>query len=217
MQKQLNLYEKGIDVSHWQGTIDWKKVADDGIQHVFIKMSEGETYTDPKFYDNWYGAKSVGLNVNAYHYFRAINNTSENQFANINRNLNLVKFDPSIHLLAIDVEKRGNEKASKDEMADHLQKLLELIKRDIPFDGNIILYCSPAYWDSAINWEKYDFSIYPLWIANWNVEKPRIPQTWQRSGLTWSWWQYSSKGKLNGINGPVDLDWILPFDKSIEK
>ncbi len=210
MEKQQNLYEKGIDVSHWQGIIDWQKVADDGIQHVFIKMSEGETYTDIKFYDNWHAAKSAGLKVNVYHYFKALE-TSKNQLVNINRNLSLVEFDPSTNLLAIDVEQRGNEKASKDEMTDQLQELLDSIKRDIPLDGYPILYCSPAYWDSAINWEKYDFGIHPLWIANWNVEKPQIPQTWQKSELTWSWWQYSSKGKVNGINGPVDLDWIRPI------
>lgn len=111
-------------------------------------------------------------------------------------------------MLAIDVERRGNEKASKDEMADYLQDLLVLIKQYIFCNINPIIYCSPAYWDSALNWEKYDFSINPLWIAHWNVDKPHIPQTWKKSGLTWLWWQYSSKGKVNGISGFVDLDWV---------
>lgn len=208
MIEQQNLYERGMDVSKWQGTIDWEKVAADGIQHVFIKMSEGGTYTDIKFLDNWHAAKNVGLKVNVYHYFRALNSTPKEQFANIKRNLSLVGFDPFINLLAIDVEKRSNEKASKDEIADHLQDLLVLIKQDILCHVNPIIYCSPVYWDSALNWEKYDFSINPLWVANWNVDKPRIPQTWQKSGRTWSWWQYSSKGTVNGISGFVDLDWV---------
>lgn len=206
--QQQNIFcEKGIDISHWQGEIDWEKVAAEGIKHVFLKMSEGGTYTDPNFVTNWNAAKNAGLKVNAYHYFRALNSTPEEQFANIKRNLLSVGFDPAMNGLAIDVEAGGNESASKDIMADHLHMLLNLLNCDL-LDVKPIIYCSPTYWDSDINWEKYDFSVYPLWVANWNVDEPHLPKSWEQSGKSWSCWQYSSKGKVDGIRGDVDLDWI---------
>jgi lysozyme len=170
-------------------------------------MSEGGTYTDPKFVTNWNAAKTAGLKVNAYHYFRALS-TLEEQVANIKKNLLSVGFDLTMNCLAIDVESRGNESASRDIMADHLQNLLTQLKCDFLYDFNPMIYCSPAYWDNSINWKKYDFSGYPLWIANWNVDEPRLPKSWELSEKSWSCWQYSSKGRINGIKGDVDLDWV---------
>ncbi len=48
----------------------------------------------------------------------------------------------------------------------------------------------------------------PLWVVNWNAGKPRLLQTWEKSGSTWPFWQHSSKGKVDGIHGDVDLDWV---------
>lgn len=212
-QPQNNEYEKGIDVSKWQGEIDWGKVAADGIKHVFIKMSEGGTHTDPQFVNNWNAAKNAGLEVNVYHYFLALSSTPEEQVANIKKNLLSVGFDPTMNLLAIDVEQEGNEPANQNQMADNLQNLLTQLKADVLSSVNPMIYCSPAYWDDSINWEKYDFSLYPLWIASYVQEKPRLPQTWDKPGITWFWWQYTSQGEVNGISGNVDLDWVLPNPK----
>lgn len=199
-------YEKAIDVSHYQGTIDWKQVAACGIKQVFIKMTEGGSYIDNNFLKNWRDANEAGLKVNAYHYFRALSSTPEEQCINIKKNLP-ADFDPQHHLLAIDVEQAGNEKATKDQMADHLQTLIVLIKKNILCEANPLIYCSSGYWDRAVNWEKYDFSVNPLWVVHWNADKPRLPQTWEKSGSTWLFWQHSSKGIVDGIQGDVDLDW----------
>ncbi|WP_063653639.1 glycoside hydrolase family 25 protein [Candidatus Arsenophonus triatominarum] len=203
-------YEKGIDVSKWQGTIDWKKVADSGVKHVFIKMSEGGTYTDPKFKENFKNAKNAGIQANCYHYFRAVSSTPQQQFENIKKNLSSAGFDPSKNSLAIDVESKNNQGATPEVMADNLHVLLNLISKDEVLScQDTFIYCSPAYWDSGVKWDKYDFSIYPLWIANWNVETPRIPLSWKNAGKSWTWWQYSSKGTVEGITeNVVDLDWV---------
>lgn len=205
-----NQYEKGIDVSKWQGTIDWKKVADSGVKHVFIKMSEGGTYADPKFVKNFNNAKSVGINVNCYHYFRALSNTPQQQLENIKNCSSGVGFDGSKNKLAIDVETKGNEGATLDQMADNLNYLLGLLTKDSFLSNQMpMIYCSPAIWDDSVRWTKYDFSIYPLWIANWDVETPRLPLTWKNAGKSWTWWQYSSKGTIDGITeNVVDLDWV---------
>ena len=57
-------------------------------------------------------------------------------------------------------------------------------------------------------WRKYDFSECPLWIAHWEVAQPIVPETWSAKGKSWEWWQHSSKGQVDGIQGPVDLDWV---------
>lgn len=88
-------YEKGIDVSKWQGTIDWEKVADSGVKYVFIKMSEGGTYANHKFVEIFNNAKSVGINVNCYHYFRALSSTPQQQLENIKNCSSGVGFDGS--------------------------------------------------------------------------------------------------------------------------
>lgn len=204
------LYDKGIDVSKWQGAIDWGKVADSGVKHAFIKMTEGGKYIDPKFIANWKGAKDAKINVNAYHYFMALSSTPQQQFDNIKKNLLAVELDPSKSFLALDVEKRGNESVTPETIADNLYSLLELINKDsILSCQTTFIYCSPAYWDDSVKWDKYDFSIYPLWIANWNVEAPRLPLTWGNANKNWSWWQYSYKGQISGITeNVVDLDWV---------
>ncbi|MBE3554395.1 MAG: glycoside hydrolase family 25 protein [Thermicanus sp.] len=59
---------QGIDVSHWQGNIDWQKVKGDGISFAFIKATEGKGYTDPRFYENVRGAQNAGIKIGFYHY-----------------------------------------------------------------------------------------------------------------------------------------------------
>src|SRR5689334_1580650 len=61
---------QGIDVSHYQGVIDWNQVAEAGTAFVFIKATEGTSYVDPQFQDNWSGAKAAGLLRGAYHFFQ---------------------------------------------------------------------------------------------------------------------------------------------------
>jgi len=62
-------YVPGIDVSYWEGGIDWKKVRGAGVRFMFTKATEGEGYVDPTFDDNWLSAKSVGILRGAYHFF----------------------------------------------------------------------------------------------------------------------------------------------------
>src|SRR6188508_74828 len=61
---------KGIDVSKWQGTINWPAVKQGGVQFAFIRLSDGANYKDPKFATNWAGAKSAGIIRGVYQFFR---------------------------------------------------------------------------------------------------------------------------------------------------
>lgn len=203
-------YARGIDVSRWQGDIDWARVAGAGITHAMVKMTEGGTYTDPKFVENFQDLKANGLKGGVYHYFRALSSTPYEQLANIQARLAEVGFKVGEDILAIDVETRGNEGVSPDQMADALFQLVTLIRVSLLNGAFPYIYASPSIWSNSVAWRKYDFSACPLWIANWNVTQPTVPETWSSQGKSWQWWQHSSKGQVDGIQGPVDLDWVKP-------
>ena len=203
-------YARGIDVSRWQGDIDWARVAGAGITHAMAKMTEGGTYTDPKFVVNLRGMQANGLKRGVYHYFRALSSTPCEQLANIQARLAEVGFKVGEDILAIDVESKGNEKASPDQVADALFQLVTLIRISLLDGAYPYIYASPNYWSNSVAWRKYDFCECPLWIANWNVVQPVVPETWSSQGKSWQWWQHSSKGRVDGIEGEVDLDWVKP-------
>lgn len=71
MQTRSSGNTQGIDVSRYQGNIDWAKVKASGMTFVFIKATEGQTYTDPNYQKNVIGALAAGLMVGTYHFFRA--------------------------------------------------------------------------------------------------------------------------------------------------
>lgn len=201
------MFKKGIDVSRWQGNIDFQQVVESGIEYVFIKGTEGGDFTDPKFVVNHQTARQAGLHTSIYHYYRALSSTPEQQANNIIQALTQVGFIADKEFLAIDVERSRNEAATPDQMADHLYQLLTLIEQATILQGHLpMIYCSPGVWNSAVAWQKYDFSRYPLWVAHWGAAQPTLPANWQNAGKNWTVWQYSNKGKVAGIEGDVDLD-----------
>ncbi|MBP1123999.1 MULTISPECIES: glycoside hydrolase family 25 protein [Pseudomonas] len=198
----------GIDVSRWQGNIDWARVAGAGITHAIAKMTEGGDYTDPTFVENFQGMKANGLKAGVYHYFRALSSTPCEQLANIKARLAEVDFKLGQDILAIDVETHRNESATADQMADALFQLVTLVRVSLLEGAYPHIYASPNIWNNRVAWHTYDFSECPLWIANWNVTEPTVPQTWNKQGKSWRWWQHSSKGQVDGIQGAVDLNWV---------
>lgn len=201
-------YAKGIDVSNHKGDIDWAKVSNAGIEFANMKMTEGGTFKDKRFVQNWKGAQMVGVRQGAYHYLRVLSATVDEQIANIKSSLDLVNFDPSYHNFALDCELIGNEKATPAQVSDVLHEILQVIDRDIVPQHRTLLYFSPNYWKNYMDHSVHDFGDYRLWIANWDVEEPFVPEDWQKRGKSWSWWQHSSKGQLAGVDGDVDLNWV---------
>jgi lysozyme len=207
-QQTPTTHARGIDVSRWQGEIDWRRVASAGVTHAIVKMTEGGTYTDPRFATNFAGMLAQGLTAGVYHYFRALSSTPGEQLANIRQRLCEANFEVGKHILAIDVETSRNETASADQMADALYELVTLLSTQVLDGAHPYIYTSPSIWAYRVAWRKYDFSPCPLWIAHWDAKQPTVPETWSSHGKSWHWWQHSSKGQVDGIQGAVDLDWI---------
>ncbi|WP_033009493.1 glycoside hydrolase family 25 protein, partial [Xanthomonas vasicola] len=129
------MYNKGIDISHKNGEIDFDKVAGADIDYVFMKATEGGTFQDPSYGGYREDAMSAGMVVGTYHYFRGSSSTPEEQRDNIVAVLNENGFDASREYFAVDVELAGNEDVTPELMADNLYTLLQLLEDESILGG----------------------------------------------------------------------------------
>ncbi len=184
---------RGIDVSMHQGVIDWPKVKAAGIDFAYIKATEGRTYVDPFFDANWQAAKAAGIARGAYLYLR-FDRPAADQANNF---VTSVRLEPGDLLPAIDVEdeRGGVNPVVLDQVHDHIVSELR-----VP----AMIYTMPAFWQRHAAGPDWDFSETPLWLAHWGVKAPKVPKPW----TTWTIWQHSAEGKVPGIVGPVDLNWL---------
>jgi lysozyme len=186
---------KGLDVSYYDGTIDWTKVK---VGHGFAiaRVSDGTGFKDPKFAANWMGMKSVGLVRGVYQFFRA----SQDPIAQADLLLTTVAqlgSDPTDMPPVADVEVLDGQSAST--LRANLQKWLDHVEAKI--GRKPIIYTGPSFGTSNLG---NSFNAYPLWVANWGVTCPSMPSNW----AGWKFWQTSATGTVSGISGMnnVDLD-----------
>lgn len=181
----------GIDVSEDQGTVDWPSVAAAGVCFAFIKATDGQDYVDPKFKQNWAGAKAAGLLRGAYHFFRA-EDSPEVQAQWFWQTVGAASELPMV----VDVEESMNQ--TVEVVAANLQTFLATLQQ---WTGNQkpMIYTMPDFWNSL---GTDAFGGFPLWVAEYGVNQPRVPNGWTQ----WSFWQNSESGTVAGIQGSVDLD-----------
>jgi len=203
----------GIDVSYWNAGIDWPKVRATGQRFVFAKATEGDTYSDPSFAANWSGAKSAGLLRGAYHFFRC--NVDAKKQAT--RFINYVKSVNDDGELPPVLDLESNDGQKKDKVIERAKAWLDLVeaafgKKPIIYSGQYFLqdYLSEAGGGPPA-WAKD----YPLWLAQYpnnyvEGSQPSLPRGW----FKWTFWQYSEKGRVNGINANVDMNL---FNGTLEK
>ena len=194
---------RGIDVSHFQGDVDWKKVASSGVSFAFAKATQGARYTDPKFAHNWEAMRSAGLQRGAYHFLDpSVDGTKQAQHF-----LSVVKPKSGDIRPVVDVEKIGN--GGSKELYTTLTAFLAEIRRATGHDA--IIYVSPAFWQEHIKPHMTGPWKNPLWIAEYGVKTPK-----EVDGLPpWSIWQHTERGKIIGIEGHVDLDTARKFEQLI--
>ena len=188
----------GIDVSHWQGTIDWQKVATTGVKFAFIKATEGSKYHDVKYIANFEGARSAGILTGAYHFLSHNVNAAEQAlyFLQVVRQAQEIAGCKHPLPLVLDCEEPGRSSVLRPLILDFLA-VIEKAGFITP-----IIYTSPGYWRGYIG-RHDEFLRYPLWVANYRAPYPQQFYPW----LKWSFWQYSEKGAIPGIAGSsVDLD-----------
>ena len=182
---------QGIDVSSWQGNIDFSSVKNAGIDIVYIKSSEGRSYIDPYFERNYQNAKANGLKVGFYHYVTARTVEQAREQANFFARVISGK-EPDCRL-AMDFESFGN--LSVSQINEISKAFLETLQSAT--NKEVLIY-SNSY--SARTIFSRDLVIYPLWVANYGVSEPGGNDKWD----TWVGWQYTSTGRVSGISGNVD-------------
>ena len=185
---------KGIDISHWNGCIDFEKVKASGIEFVIIKAggSDKGFYTDSKFRENYNKAVAAGLSVGAYYfagkYFRGIE-AGVNDARKFIEILKGLKFDYPVFL---DIEAQENR--YKDLITDAAVSFCEEMEKAGYYVG---IYASDiSGFKDKLQHER--IASYAHWVARYGNE----PKICKEYGI----WQYSSKGSVNGISGSVDMD-----------
>ena len=188
---------RGIDVSHHQGEIDWKRVAGAGIRFAYLKASEGRDLRDPRFRHNWDAAAKAGLARGAYHFFTFCSPGREQA----EHFLRVAKPSEGALTPVADVEFRGNctRWRSLAVVREELASFVAAVER--AWGTPPILYVTPDSYERVL---AGGFAAYPIWIRSLASEPAR-----DAYGGWWIW-QYSETGRVPGVAGPVDLDLLRP-------
>lgn len=185
---------RGIDISHYQSQIDWKKLNEASIRSnlirfIFIKATEGATIVDKSFSSNFDQARDNGYIRGAYHYFKAQVDAAK-QAQNYIDHVNLQRGDLAP---VLDVEEIGG--LDKMQLQRAVRCWLSVI--EAYYGVKPIIYTSFKFKSNYLD-DPY-FDAYPYWIAHY-----------YRSELNyegeWAFWQYNDCGVVDGINGSVDFD-----------
>ena len=187
---------RGIDVSNWSGTIDWKRVADSGVKAVIIQASEGTFYRDPYLQEFYDGAKENDLKIGFYHFFNPGSSPTPVEQARY-----FVDTISGLHAdikLVLDLEQTGG--LDNYELTNQALEFLREVKRLSKVDVAVYTYTNFAQNNlyAGIGLEDY-----PLWIAQIDVRAPQSNPIW---GSKYAGWQYSDTGYTPGVNGNSDLD-----------
>ena len=181
---------KFIDVSDWQGSIDWAKVKADGVVGAIIRYADGTTL-DKRFAENMRNAKANGLHIGSYIFSRA--KTKAEAEAEATRLYTACKqYSPDMPLY-IDLEVASLAKYANTVAQSFLVKMKAL-------GGRGGVYANLNWWNNHLADTAKNYSTNAFWIAQYNSTMDYKPA--DRMGM----WQYTSSGSVNGISGKVDMD-----------
>ena len=186
--------QQGIDVSHYQGYINWERVArEDNVTFAYVKATEGAGYVDDLYLRNLYGAKRVGIPVGVYHFFSP-SASALVQLENFRDNVNPREQDL---IPIVDVEKRG--KGSLAQFQGRLKAFLDGVER--MFGVKPIIYTGVNFYAKYLEGR---FTGYRFMVARYADEFPGLSED-----VPIVLWQYSSTSYVDGIKGHVDRSVFL--------
>lgn len=182
---------EGIDVSHYQGQVDWTRVKAAGMVFAFAKATQGTSEVDPEFARNWTGMRAAGLVRGAYHYL----DPGEDAAAQAAHFLATVEFEPGDLPPVLDVEVADG--VPGEALGEAVRTWLEKVAAASGVQP--ILYSDLSFLGSEL---ATGFGTYPLWIADYSSAPPTPPAAWR----DWTFWQYTDSGGVSGVDGQVDRD-----------
>ena len=195
----------GIDISRWQGGMDFTVARQAGIDFVYIKASEGSGYRDPLCAAFNREARLSHLLAGAYHYFHPAARPAE-QLAVFEAACAGLTWDLPA---ALDCEE--SDGLPPEAVTAALQALVELLHER--GGRRPVIYTSAGWWNKNVlpwsGWRRL-----PLWVAHWNVSQPLLPRDWGQAGTGWTLWQYAGRGSRQGkrhgaASRDIDLDYFF--------
>jgi lysozyme len=207
----------GIDVSRFQGAIDWASVAGSGIRFAFVQASRGsgldctvkpdQCGADPYFAANRLAAKAVGIRVGAYHRAFASGGTDAAARADALAEADLfiaqvASLQQGELIPVLDAESPFTGMTSTT-LRTWIRVWVKRVRKRL--GRKPMIYTNASSWSATGNTTEFAKARYPLWVAEWGVSKPTVPaNNWARRSY-WVW-QYTSSGRVPGISGRVDMD-----------
>lgn len=194
---------RGVDVSHYQGDIDWQILSGEDIHFAYIKATEGSSHTDEKFAYNYAESQKTELKIGAYHFF-SFDSPGISQAEHFIRTVNPFK---GMLPPAVDVEFYGDKKKNPpktENVETELRAYLNQVEQ--AFGTKPVIYATMEAWELYIRGR---FDEYPLWIRNILSEPILQPATEGGQEKNWTFWQYTDRGRLNGYSGEetfIDLN-----------
>ncbi len=181
---------KGIDVSHYQGDINWGRVAKDRIRFAVAKATQGTAFVDPMFTRNWHGARAAGLVRGAYHFLDAAGGgqAQANHYMSTVRSLGGWRDGDLPPILDF-------ETGSREQARDFIDRVKATTdEKVILYSGNYLREHGGGNLGASYLW-------LPAYVAE-PTPDAYLPRGWD----TWTIWQYGAGGRVNGIIGPCDVD-----------
>jgi lysozyme len=186
----------GVDVSRWQGQIDWATLRRQGANFAYIKATDGGDHTDPMFMANWRGAKEAGMRRGAYHFFywcRTAGEQADWFIRNVPRERDAL---PPV----IDVEWNSDSackiKMSRARVLEKMKVFLDKVERH--YGKRPIIYTAPDFYRDNLEGELLN---YPFWLRSVAAHPTKT-----YPGRKWLFWQYSGSGLSQGVEGKIDLN-----------
>ncbi|MCR5859615.1 glycoside hydrolase family 25 protein [Mesorhizobium sp. J428] len=186
----------GVDVSRWQGEIDWVKLRSQGANFAYIKATDGGDHLDPMFRKNWREADAAGLKRGAYHFFywcRSASSQADWFIRNVPK-------DPNALPPVIDVEwnhlSACKKRPSRATVLEKMQVFMDKIEAH--YGQRPVIYTAPDFYGDNL---KNAFQNYPFWLRAVAQHPSKV-----YPGRDWVFWQYSGSGLSHGVRGKIDLN-----------
>lgn len=183
---------KGIDISYWQQGVDYKKLKEQGIEFAIIRCGYGNYSKDSMFEAHYKGCKEAGLKVGAYFYSYC--KSLEDAKAEARNCLECIKGKEFDLPIFYDIE----DKVTKPMGNVEITQAIRIFAEELNNKGyKVGVYANLDWFKNYIDLSRLEDI--KVWLAQWGVEKPTAT-------FKYDYWQYTSKGKLDGINGNVDMN-----------
>jgi GH25 family lysozyme M1 (1,4-beta-N-acetylmuramidase) len=183
----------GIDVSYYQGDIDWQAARNDGVRFAFIRVSDGTGFEDPKFQQNWDGARAAGILRGVYQFFRSDDDPIAQADLLLTR---MGTLEPDDLPPVADVE--STDGVGNGARVDKLRTWLDRVEQGS--GAQPIIYTGGYFWQDNVGTD--EFNDHPLWHAGYTGGT--CPSTVANQWPDWTFWQFGSTGSVAGISGNVD-------------